>query len=76
MFQLFISSLQIIRMTISPAHNGRGVRYHESISHNNKGQNRDKIRLYQPSRDKRLFLLGPEPVMRKDRHHLMIHFET
>lgn len=44
MFHLFISSLQIIRMTIRPRHKGRGVM--SAITRiSPPGQNRDKIRL-------------------------------
>ena len=44
MFHLFISSLQIIRMTIRQRHKGRGVM--SAITRiSTPGQNRDKIRL-------------------------------
>ena len=68
MFHLFISSLQIIRMTIRPRHNGRGVMSAITRRISPLGQNRDKTRLQRDTVHREDTSLS-ESVRQKDWHH-------
>ena len=59
MFHLFISSLQIIRMTIRPRHNSWGVMSAITRRISPLGQNRDKTRLQMRDTEKTIAWVSP-----------------
>ena len=69
MFHLFISSLQIIRMTIRPRHNSWGVMSAITRRISPLGQNRDKTRLQMRDTVHREDTSLSEFVGQKDWHH-------
>ena len=69
MFHLFISSLQIIRMTIRPRHNSWGVMSAITRRISPLGQNRDKTRLQMRATVHREDTSLSESVRQKDWHH-------